>query len=290
VFQDITAQKAAEGALRDNRQMLRVVANAVPAAINAKDLESRHVFMNRFRAGLYGVTTERAAGKAPERLIGLEYGASTRRLDQKPIPAGTPLVCFEDEVQFGQGPRRAWLTTKNLPRDEMEGVRYIATASLGITGRKRLERQHVHAQKMEALGVLAGAVAHEFNNMLFAVIGLTGSARNVLREGGEARTSLESILEAGARVRGLVQQILPSGRQDEIRPRSPDLQDALAAALEPVGVSLPVTIGIRRSLDTACGRHWPTRPMSIGSPRTSPLMRRTPCVRRAGRCISASIG
>ena len=122
-----------------------------------------------------------------------------------------------------------------------------------ITERKNLEFQRIHAEKMEALGVLASGIAHEFNNMLFAIIGLTESAANKLPEGSETRTCLAGVLEAGEYAADLVRQILVFGRQDEIRPRVLDLQDALASALELVRATLPATIEIHQSLDTACG-------------------------------------
>ena len=122
-----------------------------------------------------------------------------------------------------------------------------------ITEHKRLERQHIHAEKMEALGVLSAGIAHEFNNVLFAIISLTESAANLLPEGNEARTCLEGVLEAGERAGDLVRQILVFGRQDEPQLCVLDLQDTVASALTLVRACLPTTIEIHQSLDTACG-------------------------------------
>ena len=122
-----------------------------------------------------------------------------------------------------------------------------------ITEQKRLELQRIHVEKMESLGVLASGIAHDFNNMLFAIIGLTESAANMLPDDSEAKTCLEGVLEAGESAADLVRQILVFGRQDEIRPRVIDLQDTLASILTLVRASLPATIEIHHSLDTACG-------------------------------------
>ena len=146
-----------------------------------------------------------------------------------------------------------YLTVKFAIRNTAGKAIAVGAIGTDITERKRLEWQHIHAEKMEALGVLAGGVAHEFNNMLFAIIGLTESVVNVLPEGGEERTSLEGVLEAGERAGDLVQQILAFGRQDQTRPRVLDLQDVLSSALKLVRATLPTTIEIHQSLDAACG-------------------------------------
>jgi PAS domain S-box-containing protein len=118
-----------------------------------------------------------------------------------------------------------------------------------VSDRKLLERQRLHAEKMEALGVLASGIAHEFNNMLFAMIGLTESVRNTLPEGNEERTDLEGVLEAGERAQDLVRQILAFSRQDEAHPHPVDLQHVLTGAIRLVRATLPATIAIRQNLD-----------------------------------------
>ncbi len=97
--------------------------------------------------------------------------------------------------------------------------------------------------------MLAGGIAHEFNNMLFAMIGLTESVRNALPEGNEERADLEGVLEAGERAQELVRQILAFSRQDEAHPHPVDLQHVLTGAIRLVRATLPATIAIRQNLD-----------------------------------------
>ena len=66
---DISDRKRAEAALG-------AVIDAVPAMINAKDSQSRYIFMNRYQAQLYGVAPEDAVGKTATELLGAEYGQS----------------------------------------------------------------------------------------------------------------------------------------------------------------------------------------------------------------------
>ncbi len=88
--------------------------------------------------------------------------------------------------------------------------------------RQRLEAPLRQAQKMEALGTLAGGVAHDFNNILGTIIGNVALAREDLVADHPAQASLAEVEKASARARDLVQQILTFGR------RQPDERRVIA--------------------------------------------------------------
>jgi PAS domain S-box-containing protein len=98
-----------------------------------------------------------------------------------------------------------------------------------ITERKRLESQLLQAQKMEAVGRLAGGVAHDFNNALGVILGYT---ELLMREASEAqRGKLEQILKATHRASGLTRQLLAFSRKQIVDPKVLDL-NALLSDLE----------------------------------------------------------
>ncbi len=76
------------------------------------------------------------------------------------------------------------------------------------------EAKNFHSQKMEAIGTLAGGVAHDFNNILGAVVGKTNVAISRLPEGHYAREPLDDILSACRRAKSLVRQLMDFGRPD----------------------------------------------------------------------------
>ena len=95
-----------------------------------------------------------------------------------------------------------------------------------ITERKRLEEQLRQAQKMEAVGQLAGGVAHDFNNILTAVIGNLNLAE--YSASGEIRPFLEKAKIASDRAAGLVKQLLAFSRKTGIDLKPVNVNDIVA--------------------------------------------------------------
>ena len=90
---------------------------------------------------------------------------------------------------------------------------------------QKSEEQLRHAQKMDAVGRLAGGVAHDFNNMLSVILGHTEMALSRLEEAGELYESLDTIRQAALRSAGLTQQLLAFSRQQVVSPRHLDLRN-----------------------------------------------------------------
>lgn len=80
-----------------------------------------------------------------------------------------------------------------------------------------LEAQLRQSQKMEALGRLAGGVAHDFNNILFAIDGYADAALSALDDGSKAAQSIRQMKMGAARATALVQQLLAFSRQKTLK-------------------------------------------------------------------------
>ncbi len=120
-------------------------------------------------------------------------------------------------------------------RAELESTRFAVVARKEQIGRERVEeklrqseRQLRHAQKMEAVGRLAGGVAHDFNNVLSVILSYSELLLDDLKQGDVLRPDIEEIRKAASRAAGLTHQLLMFSRQQVIEPKVLDLGEVLA--------------------------------------------------------------
>jgi hypothetical protein len=118
-----------------------------------------------------------------------------------------------------------------------------------VTEKKRMEAQLLQSQKMEAVGRLAGGVAHDFNNVLGVILGY---AELLLRKADASqRGKLEQILKAGQRAAGLTQQLLAFSRKQIVDPKVLDLNALLLDVEKMLGrlIGEDVDLTIARGAD-----------------------------------------
>jgi two-component system, cell cycle sensor histidine kinase and response regulator CckA len=94
--------------------------------------------------------------------------------------------------------------------------------------KERLQAQFLHSQKMEAVGRLAGGVAHDFNNMLSVIIGYSELAKNELSPNDPLYLKVEQILKAANKSADLTRQLLAFSRQQIVELKILDLNKIIA--------------------------------------------------------------
>ena len=131
-------------------------------------------------------------------------------------------------------------------------IRDITERKAGEAARATLETQLRESQKMEALGTLAGGVAHDFNNALAAILGNVELARQDVGDGHAALVSLEEIGKASRRAKDLVQQILAFGRRQNLELRVTSLALVVVETARFIRATLPagVSLNVDCSSDT----------------------------------------
>ena len=117
------------------------------------------------------------------------------------------------------------------------------------TEREALEARLNQSQRLEALGTLAGGIAHEFNNILSAMLGYAELALMALRKASLPRRHVQQIMTAGGRAQGVIDQVLAFGRRSDRRYRSIEVRAVVAEAMDLLRASLPSTITLRPRLE-----------------------------------------
>jgi signal transduction histidine kinase len=110
-------------------------------------------------------------------------------------------------------------------------------------------REREHSQKLEALGTLAGGIAHDLNNALVPVLSLTKLTACRLPEGSRERGNLQIVLEAAVRCADLVKQILAFSRNAQMEKRAIDVAAIARDAVKMLRASIPSTIRILDRID-----------------------------------------
>lgn len=209
-----------QGTLQKSEQMVLALLDSATQAIVSIDRTGKIVLTNRRAHEMFGYSAEELLGAGIEILLPESKRSSHRgeredyfaRPRIRPMGIGMDLAGRrKDGKEF---PVEVSLSYLEMP----QGVFAIAFVS-DISQRKELEDQLMHAQKMEAVGRLAGGVAHDFNNMLTVIAGYNRMILDELSPLDPLRGYAEEILKAADRAGALTNQLLAFSRRQIMKPR-----------------------------------------------------------------------
>ncbi len=119
--------------------------------------------------------------------------------------------------------------------DEQGRVKQVIEYTIDITESRQLEEQLHQSQKMESIGRLAGGVAHDFNNILTAIIGFSELALTKLPESHPVRRDLKIVREAGEKASVLVRKLLAFSRKQILEMKVVNLNELIEDVLKLLG-------------------------------------------------------
>lgn len=165
----LVAREEAEETKRENQHLLKAVVDSLPAMINAKNQESRYIFMNQYQADLYRVSSTEAVSRTAAELLGSTYGNFTASLDREVFTTGKAKTSYEEHWTDPTGEPYVFLTTKVPLCDDNGAVTNVVTVALDITERKKAEEELLASrdrleEKSQQLAVVAEQLAQSRNH------------------------------------------------------------------------------------------------------------------------------
>jgi PAS domain S-box-containing protein len=246
---DVTERTAAEEVVRQSERRLQTIINAEPACVKLVSADGILLDMNR--AGLEMIGAEDVSQVLGRPVIDLVHPKDRHQFLEMHDAAssGTPGRC-EFRVTGLKGHER-WVDSHAVPFDTAvkgsETQRAVLSVTSDITEQKQLAEQLRQAQKMEAIGQLAGGVAHDFNNMLAIIMGYSDLLIEQIGPDKPIGRDLREIKAAAERAGTLTKQLLAFGRKQVLSLMPVDLT-RIVHAVEPM---LQRLLGERITITTA---------------------------------------
>ncbi len=216
-------------ALAEERKLLRTLIDNLPAHIFVKDTAGRYLLVNEAQTKhlVLGAETE-MLGKTVFDFFPEEPARRFAADDQAVIQTGQPVRSREEPYEAG-GKRGWYLTTKVPLRDAQGNIVGLIGIAHDITEQKQLEAQFRQSQKMEAIGQLAGGVAHDFNNILGAMLMQTELTMMTEDLPESVREGLLQIRAWADRAANLTRQLLLFSRKQVMQAGDLDLNESVTS-------------------------------------------------------------
>jgi len=229
VSNDITEKKQAEEKLYIASKYARSLIEASLDPLVTISAEGKITDVNE--------ATIKVTGIARERLIGTDFSnyftepARARQGYQQVFAKGF-VTDYPLTIRHKNGCLTDVLYNASVYKDAKEKVIGVFAAARDITERKKLENQLRDVQKMEAVGQLAGGVAHDFNNILSTISGYAHLAQTDLAENDPRRCDIEQILKASERGADLTRSLLAFSRKQVTMMTAIDLNAVISGIEE----------------------------------------------------------
>jgi PAS domain S-box-containing protein len=229
---DITDEKIAEESLRESQLRLRAALQAGGIGTWIWDVAEDRFDVDDWILQIAGRSREEFEGATFERMLTfvLEDDVPFVRESLRRAIEESEEVEHEMRIRRPDG-ETLWLAVKGRVERDAEGrPMRVAGAVVDVTHSKRLEQELQQAQQLDAIGKLAGGVAHDFNNILTVILGqasLTAMRKDLPPPVSD---SVREITVAAQRAADLASQLLAFGRRQVMQLRDVDLNEVVAAA------------------------------------------------------------
>jgi len=241
IKRDISQRRIAE----ETSSRLVAIVRSSHDAIISKKLDGTVLDWNAAAERMYGIPAREMVGRSIYRIVPDELEHEERAILER-VSRGEHVAHYETTRRRSDGSLIDVAITLSPIRDSTGTVVGASSIQRDITESKRAEEALRQASKMEAIGALAGGLAHDFNNQLYAV---SGFAHFIARDPGlspSSRADLIELQKTAERMASLTRQLLAFARQQVLSPETLDLnaavQDTRPMLQRLIGSSTPIEL------------------------------------------------
>lgn len=242
---DVSERKQAEDALKSSEIRFHSVWENSVDGMRLTDENGIIVAVNEAFCKLVGMPREELEGQPwtvsyaespelTEKLVHYKERFQTRTVESR----------FQRKMTFRNG-KTAELEGSNSFVESRGQKTLVLGLFRDVTEHRKLEEQLLHAQKMEAIGQLAGGVAHDFNNILTVIQGHASLLRSAAKQADTPSSSADQIYQAAERASGLTRQLLTFSRRQMMQPKHLDLNQIVSNTTRMLGRILGEDISLQ---------------------------------------------
>jgi two-component system, cell cycle sensor histidine kinase and response regulator CckA len=252
MFRDTTDRREAEERVRRSEERFRALIEKSFDGLLLLDREAIITYASPSATRILGYPRPELTGRAFSELVpreDLDEYAERHRQVAAEASASAP-SCGRYRHADGQ---LRWLEVRSTNLLDEPGVGATVVNFRDVTEQRELEERYRQSQKMEAVGQLAGGVAHDFNNMLTVINGYSEVLLQCLPPDDPSREALEEIRRAGERSAELTRQLLAFSRQQILALRLIDLNAVVTNAEKMLRRMIGEDVELVAALDPALG-------------------------------------
>ena len=231
----------------DNARNVKLAVDKANFGIAIANLRGEVVYSNNYFARVHGLSTEEVVGQrlnvfhTPEQMLEVNR-LNTLLAERGSFNAQEVWHLHESGREFPM------IMSGVLIRNE-KGEPELAVSAVDITELKQIQEALSHSQKMEAVGTLAGGIAHDVNNALFVMTGYADLALGETEPGSRTANYLNNVLKAGQRIKEMVNQILAFGQGDTQEKKPLRLTPFLKETLKYMRGAMPGNVQMEEHID-----------------------------------------
>ena len=175
IGRDITERKEWEDSLANEKERLSVTLRSIGDGVITTDVDGKVIMLNRIAEILTGWSQQEAAGKHLEEIFNIINATSRQKCDSpfsKVISTNIITELESDTILISKDGTERIIADSGSPiRDRNSKIIGVVLVFRDVTQKRKIEDELQKIQKIESIGVLAGGLAHDFNNILTSIVG-----------------------------------------------------------------------------------------------------------------------